>query len=219
MIFTAPSRFRWALCQLQALRHYLAPRVQHIWTRHTERILRDINKANRDHAHRPLQCLTVAVCPLRVAELAGVLAVDFGIASHRERSKLNSDRRWEDQQEAVLSRSSLRRHGLPVQVQTNRLFTFSLNRHAVLAEGKRKRTDQVRLFGTFIHPSPRKVILMRIAGSFTCSTSPSLCLAPSLPPNQCAWVPASTGTPPLQQGPLRTFSYGAGNAPSAGASQ
>ena len=43
-----------------------------------ERILRDVNKANRDHAHRLLQCLTVAVRPLRVAELAEVLAVDFG---------------------------------------------------------------------------------------------------------------------------------------------
>jgi hypothetical protein len=34
-----------------------------------ERILRDINKANRVHAHRLLQCLTVAIRPLRVAEL------------------------------------------------------------------------------------------------------------------------------------------------------
>ena len=46
-----------------------------------ERVLRDINKANRDCAHRLLQCLTVAVRPLRVAELAEVLAVDFGTAS------------------------------------------------------------------------------------------------------------------------------------------
>jgi len=47
-----------------------------------ERILRGINKANRDHARRLLQFLTVAVRPLRVAELAEVLAVDFGTASH-----------------------------------------------------------------------------------------------------------------------------------------
>jgi ankyrin repeat protein len=71
-----------------------------------ERILRDINKANRDHAHRLLQCLTVAVRPLRVAELAEVLAVDFGTASCGETSKLNTDWRWEDQQEAVLSTCS-----------------------------------------------------------------------------------------------------------------
>jgi ankyrin repeat protein len=71
-----------------------------------ERILRDIHEANRDHAHRLLQCLTVAVRPLRVAELAEVLAVDFGTASLGERSKLNTDWRWEDQQEAVLSTCS-----------------------------------------------------------------------------------------------------------------
>ena len=70
-----------------------------------ERILRDINKANRDHAHRLLQCLTVAVRPLRVAELAEVLAVDFG-SGFRGGSRLNTDWRWEDQQEAVLSTCS-----------------------------------------------------------------------------------------------------------------
>jgi ankyrin repeat protein len=67
-----------------------------------ERILRDINKANRGHAHRLLQCLTVAVRPLRVAELAEVLAVDFGTTSRGGTSKLNTDWRWEDEQEAVL---------------------------------------------------------------------------------------------------------------------
>jgi ankyrin repeat protein len=71
-----------------------------------ERILRDINKANWDHAHRLLQCLTVAVRPLRVAELAEVLAVDFGTASREGTSKLNTDWRWEDQEEAVLSTCS-----------------------------------------------------------------------------------------------------------------
>ena len=71
-----------------------------------ERILRDINKANWDLAHRLLQCLMVSVRPLRVAELAEVLAVDFGTASRGETSTLNTDWRWEDQQEAVLSTCS-----------------------------------------------------------------------------------------------------------------
>src|SRR6266576_1103258 len=109
MIFTAPSRFRWAFCQLEALRHCLAPGVRHMLKELPEtldetyeRILRDINKANRDHAHRLLQCLTIAVRPLRVAELAEVLAVDFGTTSRRETSRLNTDWRWEDQQEAGL---------------------------------------------------------------------------------------------------------------------
>jgi ankyrin repeat protein len=72
-----------------------------------ERILRDINKANRDHAHRLLQCLTVAVRPLRVEELAEVLAVDFRRTAYRGGTTiLNTDWRWEDQQEAVLSTCS-----------------------------------------------------------------------------------------------------------------
>jgi ankyrin repeat protein len=71
-----------------------------------ERILGAINKANWDHAHRLLQCLTVAVRPLRVSELAEVLAVDFGTASRVGSSKLNTDWRWEDQEEAVLSTCS-----------------------------------------------------------------------------------------------------------------
>src|SRR5712671_985427 len=113
MIFTGPSRFRWAFCQLEALRHCLAPRVRHMLKELPEtldetyeRILKDINKANRDHAYRLLQCLTVAVRPLRVAELAEILAVDFETASRGETPKLNTDLRWEDQEEAVLSTCS-----------------------------------------------------------------------------------------------------------------
>ena len=71
-----------------------------------ERILRDITKANRGHAHRLLQCLTAAVRPLRVAELAEVLAIDFGTAACGGTSKLNPDWRWDDQQQAVLSTCS-----------------------------------------------------------------------------------------------------------------
>jgi len=68
-----------------------------------ERVLREINKAKREHAHRLLQCLTVAVRPLRIAELAEVLAVDFGTTSGGKTSTLNPDWRWEDQEQAVLS--------------------------------------------------------------------------------------------------------------------
>ncbi len=71
-----------------------------------ERMLRDINKANWDHAHRLLQCLTVAVRPLHVAELAEVLAVDFGTATSEGTSALNTDWRWEDHQDAVFSACS-----------------------------------------------------------------------------------------------------------------
>jgi phosphate uptake regulator len=47
-----------------------------------ERVLREINKANREHARRLLQCLTVALRPLRVEELAEVLAIDFDAPAH-----------------------------------------------------------------------------------------------------------------------------------------
>ena len=61
--------------------------------------------ANRDHAHRLLQCLTVAIRPLRVDELAEILALDFEEAEGAT-PKLNSDWRWEDRQRAVLSTCS-----------------------------------------------------------------------------------------------------------------
>ena len=65
-----------------------------------ERILKEIKKPNRAHARRVLQCLVVAMRPLRVAELAEVLAVDFDDAEGIPR--LNSDWRWEDQEQGLL---------------------------------------------------------------------------------------------------------------------
>ena len=69
-----------------------------------ERILKEIKKLNRGHARRVLQCLVVAIRPLRVAELAEVLAVDFDDAEGILR--LNPDWRWEDQEVALLSACS-----------------------------------------------------------------------------------------------------------------
>ena len=68
-----------------------------------ERILREIRKPNQGHAHRLLQCLVAAVRPLRVKELAEVLAVDF---SAEGIPKLNLGWRWEDKEEAVMSACS-----------------------------------------------------------------------------------------------------------------
>jgi len=69
-----------------------------------ERILQEIPKSNQVHAHRLLQCLTVAVRPLRVEELAEILAVDFNTSEGIP--KLNEALRWEDQEQAVLSACS-----------------------------------------------------------------------------------------------------------------
>jgi hypothetical protein len=68
-----------------------------------KRILNEINNANREHAYRLLQCLTVSLRPLRVEELAEVLAFDLTTGGI---PKLNSDWRWEDKEEAVLSACS-----------------------------------------------------------------------------------------------------------------
>jgi len=100
-------------CQLEALRHCLPPSVWSVLDDLPEtldgtyeRVLRDINKANREHAHRLLQCLVVAVRPLRVEELAEVLTVDFDGSGHEGIPRLNSDWRWTNQHHAVLSTCS-----------------------------------------------------------------------------------------------------------------
>jgi hypothetical protein len=97
-------------CQLEILRHCFPPSVRRILDELPEsldetyeRILREIRKPNQAHAHRLLQCLVVAVRPLRVEELAEVLAFDFDVEGT---PKLNPGWRWEDQEEAVMSACS-----------------------------------------------------------------------------------------------------------------
>jgi len=68
-----------------------------------ERILMEIRKSNQGYACRLLQCLVAAVRPLRVDELAEVLAIDFNAEGI---PKLNPAWRWEDQEEAVMSACS-----------------------------------------------------------------------------------------------------------------
>ena len=100
-------------CQLEALRHCLPPSVGIILEELPEtldetyeRVLREINKANREHARRLLQCLTVALRPLRVEELAEVLAIDFDAPAKGGIPQLNPKWRWTDQHQAVLSTCS-----------------------------------------------------------------------------------------------------------------
>ena len=98
---------------METLRNRLPPFVQgvlddlHEGLEETyERVLRDIPKGNRDHANRLLHCLTVAMRPLRVEELAAVLAVDFGV-EHQEGIPIYCpDWRWEDSHDVVLSACS-----------------------------------------------------------------------------------------------------------------
>ena len=103
-------RFRWVFCQLEVLRCCFPSNLRRILEELPKslddtykRILREINNANQVHAYRLLQCLSVASRPLRVEELAEVLAFDLSLGGI---PKLNADWRWENQEEAVLSACS-----------------------------------------------------------------------------------------------------------------
>ena len=105
-------RFRWVFCQLETLRRSVNRNLRGILEKLPrtldetyERVLKDIDEDNRDHARRLLHCLAFAIRPLRVEELAEILAFDFdgavgGIPKFRE------DWRWKDQEWAVLSTCS-----------------------------------------------------------------------------------------------------------------
>ena len=106
-------RFRWVFCQLETLRHCFPPNLRQFLNELPEsldetyeRILRGINKAQREDARRLLQCLTVAARPLRVEELAELLAFDFQATSERGIPTLKENWRWKDQEGAVLSTCS-----------------------------------------------------------------------------------------------------------------
>jgi ankyrin repeat protein len=102
-------RFQWVFCQLEVLRHCstdvhrtleeLPKSLEETY----ERILNEIDQANREDVYRLLQCLAVAVRPLQIEELAAVLAFDF---SEGGLPKVKADWRWEDQGEAALSACS-----------------------------------------------------------------------------------------------------------------
>jgi ankyrin repeat protein len=69
------------------------------------RVLSQIPQGSQEHAHRMLQCLMVAVRPLRVEELAELLAFEFGTVQGAV-PKYRTDWRPTDQVEAVLSTCS-----------------------------------------------------------------------------------------------------------------
>jgi ankyrin repeat protein len=107
-----PTRFRWVFCQLETLQQCLPQSLRRTLNELPdsldstyERVMMEIKRANQSHAYRMLQCLTVAIRPLSVAELAELLAFDFDEAKDGI-PKLNSKWRWEDHEQAVLSTCS-----------------------------------------------------------------------------------------------------------------
>ena len=110
-VFHLSNRFRWVFCQLEVLRDCLPSSVRRFLEELPEsldetyeRVLREVKKPNQSHARRLLQCLVVAIRPLRVEELAEVLAIDFDDAEGIP--KLNPSWRWEDRERALLTSCS-----------------------------------------------------------------------------------------------------------------
>ena len=109
---SSPCRFRWVFCQLEVLRHCLPASIRQTLKQLPKslddtylRVLRQIPEVNQAHAHRMLECLVVAVRPLRVEELAELLAFEFdaapgGIPKYRPALRLDN------QTQAVLSTCS-----------------------------------------------------------------------------------------------------------------
>ena len=94
------------MCQLEALRDCPVRNVERVLgelpeslDETYERVLREIKKSNREDVYHLLQCLVVSMRPLRLEELAEVLAIDFD--SDSETPMLKPDWRWEDQEQAL----------------------------------------------------------------------------------------------------------------------
>jgi ankyrin repeat protein len=97
-------------CQLETLRRCFPAVIRHALNELPdtldetyERTLLGIEKEKRTFAHRLFQCVTVAVRPLRVDELAEVLAIRFDTG---QLPRYHADWQSEDAQEAVLSACS-----------------------------------------------------------------------------------------------------------------
>jgi ankyrin repeat protein len=101
------NRFRWVYCKLDVLRQCHRNDLRRILKELPQsldetyqRILKEINDAYRKEAHRLFQCLVVAQRPLRVEELAEVLALDVDAGGI---PRFNAKRRRENHEAAVLS--------------------------------------------------------------------------------------------------------------------
>ncbi|KAF8462657.1 hypothetical protein DFH94DRAFT_659177, partial [Russula ochroleuca] len=106
----ADGMFRWVYCQVVYICGCIPARIQHALAdlpdtldETYQRTLREINKADWEFAHRLLQFVSVSSRPLRVEELAELLAFDFRTGPI---PKFHEDWRLEDPVNAVLSTCS-----------------------------------------------------------------------------------------------------------------
>jgi len=107
---THTYRFRWVDCQLAYLADCFPGGIQEILNglpatlnETYERTLREIKEKKRESAQRLLVCVTVASCPLRVEELAEILAFEFKSGAM---PKFHEDWRLKNLVDAVLSACS-----------------------------------------------------------------------------------------------------------------
>ncbi len=103
-------RFRWVYCQLQTLRRCFPPSIRSLLDELPitldetyERILMEIPEEKWRHAHRLFRCLIASFRPLRVEELAEVLAIRFDSDTTAD---LVTGWRPEDTEDAILSACS-----------------------------------------------------------------------------------------------------------------
>jgi len=106
---SAPCRFRWVSCQLDVLRLSPPKSIRRVLEELPkalgatyENALERIDEENWEYAHRLFQCITVASRPLRVEELAELLAFDFS-GGQRSVPKFVEDRRPKNPRVAMLS--------------------------------------------------------------------------------------------------------------------
>jgi uncharacterized protein YcgI (DUF1989 family) len=104
--FSHLCRFRWIVCQLEALRNCFPSAIRHALEdlpesldETYERILLGIARERQKYAQRLLHCLAVSIRPLRVEELAEILAIKFDAGTL---PKYDVNLRPEYSEEAVL---------------------------------------------------------------------------------------------------------------------
>ncbi|KAF8256822.1 hypothetical protein EI94DRAFT_1710150 [Lactarius quietus] len=110
LIGKADGMFRWVFCQLEILRRCFPTALRRALDslpesldETYERILLSIDKEKQKYSHRLFQCLTVSIRPLRVEELAEILAIQL---EDGQDSEYDTEWRPEDAQQAVLSACS-----------------------------------------------------------------------------------------------------------------
>src|SRR6266550_4134057 len=161
LILTPSHRFRWVVCQFDCLcrcfpasiRSTLADLPDGLDETY-ERTLLGIDKQKRKFTQRLFQCLLVSIRPLRVEELAEILAIQFDSAAP---PTFNADWRPVNAEEAVLSACSslisiVDRGG-------NQVVQFSHFSVKEYLTSERLTTAEERLSYYYILPEPAHTIL------------------------------------------------------------